>query len=1075
MTIFSASKKEQAKAVVGRASRVATDYMQPDSNPAYFPDMPVPRKLSCACGGGCPSCQYHDGQKKRELQSTLSIGSHGDLSEIQANHMALKTVNALYPYSAKGAGMSTRHTSSSSNIKDGAPVPASVAQVLAEPGEPLDSATRDRMASSYTEELSAVRVHVSSAASRATTDVGAVAWTIGNHIAFASGSFRPGSPGGDRLIAHELAHVSQQRRMGVLQLERSVEEWLQSPPSVAGMQYTELVLEADELQQWLTRQTSSSSETDRIEEVLSQFRREIARRDAQAIIAGRAPTRTPRSRTPAAPVVLPEHRPQILTRMGSVNYTNPAEMRTEYDLIMQWLTVPDVPQPERRILESERMNLTILLQGERERVAGARQAERLTLALTPTQSGQGSELGNLANIIEGIAGDTGNSELFWIYDRGERIPISRVQRDSLHTTLLDQLEHARGLMVNRVDYYWGRYRSQLDVNDEFPVISAISGWLGGVSDPGAELARRRLVAIGQLEQLRANIRTGHLREAGAMLAGLERDTQIIRAVSRAFYEGYIDGAETAVTVLEITRDVSFAVAASIGAVVAAPFVAGAVAGAGITGTAATGLTIAGTGTLVGTGSGLVRGGSAALGVGVAGGSADEALAAFRSEGTRGFVDGFMAGAGGSAARALAPVLLTRLGSQVAARVATQMIVNSGATVIDSLVNGASIEQAARAGLTAAILSIPGGLIGGDSRLSRQMLGPLMNSATAYIGAIANGATVDQARRGAIVALATGLATGGIIEGREQEIAGYEQSGRQVGRSARATVASTSAAVMIGISDAAPPIRVVGGDTVTMSQSIDMRSDTASATTSVTTADSSQAQVVAPASSAALGTTVLPATAPQISAPSTSTTSSGTAASVSAATFATSVAPAIVQQAPPPVPAQPAVAPNVEAEMGMSAAQRTAVRGAFSGNLTSTDNAPLGVVWNQVANSGEAATLTAANSRRLFNNQRNRFWRAVRRDPAARQVVRNMGGTFPEERNGGTLDLNRNSVPEINLPNGVRLRISLDHEIERQSAPGLALSANNLRLSTILENTVSLRQLHDQDPFVNPPPDWTPGP
>jgi hypothetical protein len=90
------------------------------------------------------------------------------------------------------------------------------------------------------------------------------------------------------------------------------------------------------------------------------------------------------------------------------------------------------------------------------------------------------------------------------------------------------------------------------------------------------------------------------------------------------------------------------------------------------------------------------------------------------------------------------------------------------------------------------------------------------------------------------------------------------------------------------------------------------------------------------------------------------------------------------------------------------------------------------LWNQVANPGEAATLTAQNSRRLFNNQRNRFWRAVRRDPAALQVIRNMGGTFPEARNGGTLSPNASSVPEINLPNGVRLRISLDHAVERQT-------------------------------------------
>ena len=87
----------------------------------------------------------------------------------------------------------------------------------------------------------------------------------------------------------------------------------------------------------------------------------------------------------------------------------------------------------------------------------------------------------------------------------------------------------------------------------------------------------------------------------------------------------------------------------------------------------------------------------------------------------------------------------------------------------------------------------------------------------------------------------------------------------------------------------------------------------------------------------------------------------------------------------------------------------------------------------------------------------------------------MGGTFPEERNGGALNPNATTVPEVNLSNGVRLRISLDHEVERQTAPNLALNPNNLRLSTVLENTVLLRQLHDQDPFINPPPTWTPGP
>jgi hypothetical protein len=42
------------------------------------------------------------------------------------------------------------------------------------------------------------------------SDLGARALTVGRHVAFAPGEFRPGSGGGDALISHELAHVVQQ-------------------------------------------------------------------------------------------------------------------------------------------------------------------------------------------------------------------------------------------------------------------------------------------------------------------------------------------------------------------------------------------------------------------------------------------------------------------------------------------------------------------------------------------------------------------------------------------------------------------------------------------------------------------------------------------------------------------------------------------------------------------------------------------------------------------------------------------------------------------------------------------------
>jgi hypothetical protein len=222
-----------------------------------------------------------------------------------------------------------------------------------------------------------------------------------------------------------------------------------------------------------------------------------------------------------------------------------------------------------------------------------------------------------------------------------------------------------------------------------------------------------------------------------------------------------------------------------------------------------------------------------------------------------------------------------------------------------------------------------------------------------------------------------------------------------------------------------------------------------------------------------------ASAPASESPTPAPTPTTEPPAPAAAPTPESQAPVQTPTAAPPAaaqkPAAPTVAPNVETEMGMTTAQRGAVKGAFSGNLTSPANAPLGAVWDKVAVPGQAATLTPANSRGLFDNHRDRFWRAVRQDPAALKAIRDMGGSFPEERSGGKLDLTKSTAPEINLPGGTRLRISLDHEVERQTAPNLALDPNNLRLSTIRENTVLLRQLHEQDPFINPPPGWTPSP
>ncbi|HWW61510.1 MAG TPA: DUF4157 domain-containing protein, partial [Thermoanaerobaculia bacterium] len=90
-------------------------------------------------------------------------------------------------------------------------VPPSVLGVLRSPGRPLDIATRARMEPRFGFDFSNVRVHADERAHHSAREVGARAYTVGRDVAFASGNYRPDTASGDSLLAHELAHVVQQR------------------------------------------------------------------------------------------------------------------------------------------------------------------------------------------------------------------------------------------------------------------------------------------------------------------------------------------------------------------------------------------------------------------------------------------------------------------------------------------------------------------------------------------------------------------------------------------------------------------------------------------------------------------------------------------------------------------------------------------------------------------------------------------------------------------------------------------------------------------------------------------------
>jgi hypothetical protein len=90
-------------------------------------------------------------------------------------------------------------------------VPSIVHDVLRSHGRPLNEPAREAMEQRFGHDFSDVRVHADSRAGESARAVNALAFTVGSNVVFAPGQYQPESAEGQRLLAHELTHVVQQR------------------------------------------------------------------------------------------------------------------------------------------------------------------------------------------------------------------------------------------------------------------------------------------------------------------------------------------------------------------------------------------------------------------------------------------------------------------------------------------------------------------------------------------------------------------------------------------------------------------------------------------------------------------------------------------------------------------------------------------------------------------------------------------------------------------------------------------------------------------------------------------------
>lgn len=172
------------------------------------------------------------------VQRKLTVGTPGDAYEREADRAAEQMLRMPEAGAARASASKSGPNVESSSVRGGGnpdsangqpqldharvqlramgsagtlgrEAPPHVDEVLRSPGQQLTAAMRAFMQLRFGRDFSSVRIHSDPRAARSAKQLGASAYTVGDHIVFAEGRLAPSTPAGSRLLAHELAHVVQ--------------------------------------------------------------------------------------------------------------------------------------------------------------------------------------------------------------------------------------------------------------------------------------------------------------------------------------------------------------------------------------------------------------------------------------------------------------------------------------------------------------------------------------------------------------------------------------------------------------------------------------------------------------------------------------------------------------------------------------------------------------------------------------------------------------------------------------------------------------------------------------------------
>ena len=188
------------------------------------------------------------------LQPKLAVSQPDDPYEREADHVADRVMRMATPHSSTPISKTTlldsvataqrkcasceeeedekvQRKDAGANVDSPAVAPPVVGRALSSPGQSLDSNTRSFFEPRFGFDFSQVRIHNDALAAESARAVNASAYTVGQDVVFGSGKYSPETDTGKTLLAHELAHVIQQRgtpagseKVGARKLQRSVRE-----------------------------------------------------------------------------------------------------------------------------------------------------------------------------------------------------------------------------------------------------------------------------------------------------------------------------------------------------------------------------------------------------------------------------------------------------------------------------------------------------------------------------------------------------------------------------------------------------------------------------------------------------------------------------------------------------------------------------------------------------------------------------------------------------------------------------------------------------------------------------------